>query len=209
MSTTTTRTGGAPTRPGAATRAKVLKAALAAIAEVGADRVRVQDVADRAGISTGHVMYYFGSRDRILIDTLLLSEADLTEELSKRIRRAAGPGEAIEKLVRIYLPSGANDVRWKLWAQLIARPPSDPETRRHLVTVIDTWADSLTQLLTAGVKEGVLTCDDPADVAYRACRLMDGYSLEVLLGTPGRSRAWAVRSILAALGREVGLAGWQ
>ena len=208
MSTTATRTGGAPTRPGAATRAKVLKAALAAIADVGPDRVRVQDVADRAGISTGHVMYYFGSRDRILIDTLLLSEADLTEELARRIRRASGPREAVEKLVRIYLPAGPKDVRWKLWAQLIARPPTDPETVGHFAAVIETWARSLADVLAAGVDEGVLTCDDPADLAYRTCRLMDGYSLEVLLGGPGRTRAWAVRSILAALGREVGISDW-
>lgn len=197
------------TGPGAATRAKVLAAALTAIAEVGPDRVRVQDVADRAGISTGHVMYYFGSRDRILIDTLLLSEADLTEQLAQRVRRASGPVEAIEKLTRIYLPSGPNDVRWKLWAQLIARPPTDPETLQHLATVIDAWAQSLAAVLSAGVDEGLLTCEDPADLAYRTCRLMDGYSLEVLLGAPGRSRAWAVRSVLAALGREVGVAAWQ
>jgi AcrR family transcriptional regulator len=190
-------------------RAKVLKAALAAIADVGPDRVRVQDVADRAGISTGHVMYYFGSRDRILIDTLLLSEADLTEELARRIRRASGPVEAVERLVRIYLPAGPKDVRWKLWAQLIARPPADAETRRQFAAVIDAWAQSLAVVLATGTQDGLFTCEDPSDLAYRTCRLMDGYSLEVLLGTPGRSRAWAVRSILAALGREIGLAGWQ
>jgi len=197
------------TKPGAATRAKVLAAALTAIAEVGADRVRVQDVADRAGISTGHVMYYFGSRDRILIDTLLLSEADLTEQLAGRIRRASGPVEAIERLVRIYLPSGPHDVRWKLWAQLIARPPTDTETLQQFATVIDAWAESLATVLAAGAHERILTCEDPADLAYRTCRLMDGYSLEVLLGGPGRSRAWAVRSVLTALGREIGVTEWR
>jgi hypothetical protein len=38
---------------------------------------------------------------------------------------------------------------------------------------------------------------------------MDGYSLEVLLGGPGRSRAWAVRAVLAALGREVEVDRWR
>ena len=189
-------------------RAKVLEAALAAIAEVGPDRVRVQDVADRAGISTGHVMYYFGNRDRILIDTLLLSEADLTDQLARRVQRSSGPREAVDRLVRIYLPSGADDVRWKLWAQLIARRPTDPATVQQLSTVIDSWAASLSAVLAAGAEAGVLTCDDPDDLAYRTCRLMDGYSLEVLLGGPGRSRTWAVRSVLSALGREVAVASW-
>jgi AcrR family transcriptional regulator len=209
MSKAATRPGVNPNRSGATTRAKVLKAALTAIAEVGPDRVRVQDVADRAGISTGHVMYYFGNRDRILIDTLLLSETDLTEALTRRVQSASGPREAVEKLVRIYLPSGPTDVRWKLWAQLIARPPTDPETLTQFATVIDTWAQTLTTLLASAADDGALTCADPADTAYRTCRLMDGYSLEVLLGAAGRSRAWAVRSVLSALGREVGVTHWQ
>jgi hypothetical protein len=32
---------------------------------------------------------------------------------------------------------------------------------------------------------------------------MDGYSLEVLLGSPGRTRAWAVASVTRALEREL------
>ena len=185
--------------PQASARAKVLKAAMEVMAEVGPDRVRVQDIAERAGMSAGHVMYYFGKRDRILVDTLLLSEADLATTRDRRISAAPGPLEALDRLIRLYLPTGPDDVRWKLWAQLVARPPQDLETLTAYSAVIDSWADCLAAIIDDGVSAGALTCADPAAYANRTCRLMDGYSLEVLLGAPGRSRAWAVAQVSAAV----------
>jgi AcrR family transcriptional regulator len=184
-------------------RAKVLKAAMEVMAEVGPDRVRVQDIAARAGMSPGHVMYYFGKRDRILVDTLLQSEADLVAARDRRISSADGPREALDRLVRLYLPSGPDDVRWKLWAQLVARPPQDAETLRSYAAVIDSWGEALAGVVRDGVAAGVFACDDPDELAYRTCRLMDGYALEVLLGSPGRTRAWAVAAVASALAREL------
>jgi AcrR family transcriptional regulator len=184
-------------------RAKVLKAAMEVAAERGPDRVRVQDIAERAGMSPGHVMYYFGKRDRILVDTLLLAESDLAAQRDRRVAGAATPGEALDRLVRLYLPTGADDVRWKLWAQLVARPPRDAETLAAYTAVIDSWATCLAGVIAAGVGSGEFDCDDPEAVAARSCRLMDGYALEVLLGAPGRTRTWAVAQVAEALHREL------
>jgi len=65
------------------------------------------------------------------------------------------------------------------------------------------FAESLAAIITDGVGVGVLTCADPSAYANRACRLMDGYSLEVLLGAPGRTRAWAVAEVSAALAADL------
>ncbi len=175
-------------------RTRVLHAALAAVEEVGPDRVRVKDIADRAGMSSGHVLYYFGDRDRILLDTLLLSEADHADARARLVARTSDPAEAVDKLCRLYLPTGARDVRWALWAQMLARPPEDAPTRRALRDVADAWAATLAGLL------GTLVSDEPgpAVVAYRQCRLMDGLALEVLLGGPGRARSWAVAEATAS-----------
>lgn len=184
---------------GGRARAKVLAAAMAVVADVGPDRVRVQDVAERAGMSAGHVMYYFRSRDRILVDTLLLSEADLAARRDRRLAGAATTAEALDRLVRLYLPAGPDDVRWKLWAQLVARPPRDAQTLAAVGDVVDSWAAALAGVLAGGAARGDIACADPQALAYRTCRLMDGYSLEVLTGTPGRTRAWAVREVLGFL----------
>ena len=186
-------------------RHRVLAAAMAVIAEVGPERVRIQDIARRAGMSPGHVMYYFGKRDRILIDVLLQSELDLGLRLQRRVASATDPLDALDRLVRLYLPAGPADVRWTLWAQLFARPPTDRETLHTFTAVTDSWATVLSSIIADGVREGTFMCDGPTEVAYECTRLMDGYSLEVLLGAPGRSRAWAVAQARTAVQRSLGV----
>ena len=68
-------------------RARVLEATIAAIADVGVDALRMTDISERAGMTPGHILYYFGNKDRILIETLRWSEHDLAES-----RRAAPVG---------------------------------------------------------------------------------------------------------------------
>lgn len=185
-------------------RAKVLQAAMEVIAEVGPDRVRVKDIADRAGMSTGHVLYYFGRRDQILVDTLLLGEADLAVRRDRRLAGATDHWQAVDVLVRMYLPGGHADVRWKLWAQLIARPPTDRETLRRFAEVIQSWASALEAVLEAGSAAGAFRVANAADTAYRTCRTMDGYSMEILLGAPGHTRTWAIASVIDSMRHELG-----
>jgi AcrR family transcriptional regulator len=174
-------------------RAMVLRAALDAIEELGPDRVRVQDIADRAGMSSGHVMYYFGDRDRILVGTLLLSEQNLAERRTRALAKEVDPWRSVERLTRLYLPASSRDVRWTLWAQTIARPPTDRATQEQLRACVDSWSEALAGVITSGRAAGVFRTSDPDATAYRFCRLMDGLAMELLLGAPGHSRAWAVQ----------------
>lgn len=186
-----------PGHPDARTR--VLEAALAAAADAAPGPVRVADIAARAQMSPGHVMYYFQRRDRIVSETLLYAEGQLATKRDRQLARSTSPAHAVEQLVRLYLPQSRADSRWRLWAQLLANAPDDAETRTAIGRVIDAWSDALATVIRKGCAQGTMSCEDPSQTAYQACRLMDGYSLELLLGSPGRSRTWAVRSVLAAL----------
>lgn len=135
-------------------RAHVLRAALLAIDEVGPDRLRVRDIAERAGMSSGHVMYYFGKRDRILVSTLLLSEDELAERRTAELATVTDPREAVGRLVEMYLPAGAGDVRWRLWAQIVARPPQDEETLARIAGFTGTWARELARIVIRGWGRG-------------------------------------------------------
>ncbi|GIH92850.1 TetR/AcrR family transcriptional regulator [Planobispora siamensis] len=182
-------------------RAHVLRAALLAIDEVGPERVRIRDIAERAGMSSGHVMYYFGKRDRILVSTLLLSEDELAERRTAELAGVADPRRAVVRFAQLYLPVSATDVRWRLWAQVIARPPQDEETLARIAGFTGTWVRELAGILTRGAAAGLLRpLGDAEEHAGRACRIMDSLASDVLLGLPGCDAAWArdqaVRAIL-------------
>lgn len=178
----------------------MLRAALTAAADAAPGPVRVADIATRADMSPGHVMYYFGSRDRILVETLLHAESELATRRDRVMSGSPSPLEGLAALVRLYLPTGRSDARWKLWTQLLADPPRDPETLAAFAGLIDSWSGALAEVVSTGVRHGDFRCADPATFAYRGCRLMDGYALEVLLGARGRSRRWAIEEVLATFG---------
>ena len=64
------RRGPASTENGQRSRDRALRAALDVIAEAGIDQVRVAEIARRAGMSSGQLMYYFTSKEHILLETL-------------------------------------------------------------------------------------------------------------------------------------------
>ena len=53
-----------------ARRIDMLRAAAELICERGFGDTRIADVAKRAGVSSALVIYYFGTRDRLLVDAL-------------------------------------------------------------------------------------------------------------------------------------------
>src|SRR5437763_9536488 len=119
------RRGPGSTPAGQRSRDRVLQASLELIAEVGIDRVRLAEIARRAGMSSGQVMYYFTTKEHILLETLAWREHEET-----RHRRAVLPGVAgrwgqLERFIDLYLPSGAADPAWILWMEAWARTPHD------------------------------------------------------------------------------------
>ena len=64
------RRGPGSTPEGRRSRDRVLQASLDLITEVGIDQVRLAEIARRAGMSSGQVMYYFTTKEQILLETL-------------------------------------------------------------------------------------------------------------------------------------------
>ena len=185
-------------------RARVLEATIAAIADVGVDALRMTDISERAGMTPGHILYYFGNKDRILIETLRWSEHDLAERRGSAPARG-GPRRRLRALVDDYLPQGTADARWNLWMQVGIHPPSDHESRELLEQLTDLWRDDLIELVREGIDQGVFA--DPSlamqEFARRALWFLDGISMSLLNGSPRLSREDAVDIGVAELERPL------
>jgi AcrR family transcriptional regulator len=185
-------------------RARVLEATIAAIADVGVDALRMTDISERAGMTPGHILYYFGNKDRILIESLRWSEHDLAEgRRSAPVRR--GARRRLRALVDDYLPQGTADARWNLWMQVGIHPPDDHETRELLEQLNDLWRADLIGLVRDGIDEGVFAEPSLGREAFarRALWFLDGLSMSLLNGSPRLSRDGAVGIGLAELERPL------
>jgi AcrR family transcriptional regulator len=176
-------------------RTRVLLAAVDAFAERGADGVRLKDISDRVGMSPGHILYYFGRKDRVLLETLAWSENELAQRRGTELARMRSPRRALRRFVELYLPVSAADPRWNLWAQVSARPPVQ-EADQALVAELEAgWLRDLAGLVGRGVADGTFHAPDPEAFAQRWVLTMNGVAEQVRLGVPGHDVRWALRYV--------------
>ena len=192
---------------GADQRDRVLAAAVDAIAERGPHRVTVRDIASRAGISPSHVLYYFGKRENILMETLCWSESALSTQRAGELASAESATQKLVRFIELYLPVDARDVRWNLWNQVIAAPPRTPPTDQLVAEMEQVWVDDLQHVLSEGIAAGEFRSVDVPELALRARLLMDGVASEVILGLPGRTAEWGVSYVRGWIADELGVDG--
>ena len=188
-------------------RRRVLLAAVDAFAERGAEGVRLKDISDRVGMSPGHILYYFGRKDRVLLETLRWSETELAEQRRAELARFRSPWRAIERFVDLYLPVSASDPRWNLWAQVSAQPPGDVEGQAQIAELEQGWISDLGGWVARGVDNRAFTALEASEVGAFALRwvlLMNGIAEQVRLEVPGHDAGWARRYTLAGMASDLG-----
>ena len=83
-----------------ARRIEMLRAAAELICERGFGDTRIADVAKRAGVSSALVIYYFGTRDRLLVDALRYSEESFYEAAEQMLAEVPSLRERLSLLIR-------------------------------------------------------------------------------------------------------------
>ena len=191
------------TRRGEVARRRAMEAAISAIAELGADRVRMVDIAARAGMSTGHILYYFGRKDGLLLQALGWSEQDLNERLRAALAGLRTPRRKLARFVELYLPTGPSDPRWVLWTQLLARPPEDEPSRQMLDSFGQAWQAQLADIVHEGIRRKMFTAVDVDEFVLRSRAMLDGLSLDILMGSLRLGRDEALAFALRAMERDL------
>jgi AcrR family transcriptional regulator len=176
-----------------------------AFAERGADGVRLKDISDRVGMSPGHILYYFGRKDRVLLETLRWSETELAEQRRAELSRLRSPWRAVQRFVDLYLPVASDDPRWNLWAQVSARPPGDAPGQAQIAALEQGWVDDLADWVARGVDRRDFAEVDTGAFALRWVLLMNGVAEQVRLQVPGHDAAWARRYALVGMASELGV----
>jgi AcrR family transcriptional regulator len=197
--------GPGSTADGRRSRDRVLRAASELITEVGIDRVRLAEIARRAGMSSGQVMYYFTSKEHILLETLAWRERADTRRRRTSLTRVTGTWRQLERFIDLYLPASPADPSWILWMEAWARAPHSTEVSRFLDELMRPWRDDLTDILTRGAREGVFDPQGTAsEVALRFCALLDGLAILRLRQMPSLTRKRLIEMAISAARAEFG-----
>ncbi|MFF8605536.1 TetR/AcrR family transcriptional regulator [Streptomyces sp. NPDC015346] len=199
--------GAARRRDGHITQERMLEEAMSAIAEDGLAALTMSALAERLGTSGGHILYYFGSKDLLLLAALRWSEAALAEERRALLSQRLTAERKLDLFLRLYLPRGPRDPRWMLWIELWARTPANDSLREAQRDLDRGWQDDLEALLAKGVAQARFAPLDAAEATARASELLallDGLSTRVVLGQEsGRDPRPALETARAAAARLI------
>lgn len=196
-----------PTANNEARRTQMLRAAAELICERGFADTRITDVAKRANASSALVIYYFGTRDRLLVDALRFSEDMFYAAAEKMLAEVPSAYDRISLLVQwtcVQENAGELPGAWGLWFDLWAQAFRHPEVAKDRIEFDARWRTMISDVVRAGQAAGEIGKVDVRGFAMTFSALLDGLSIQVALDDPDidsdRAYAIAMRYAEGALG---------
>jgi AcrR family transcriptional regulator len=170
-------------------RPQILAAAAEVIAERGLAKTRIADVAERAGTSSPAVLYWFGTKSKLLTAALHEDERQFDELVAERLEGLDSPSAKLRSLFEIC----AEDANWTLWLELWTRALHDGPMREAEREVEGRWRSLLTEVIEEGRSTGEFTTDSAKDAALVLGAMIDGLAVQVTIEDPAVSRERMLR----------------
>jgi AcrR family transcriptional regulator len=186
-------------------REEIIAAACAVMAEQGLESTRIADVAARAGISPGHVLYYFESKADLFLQSLRTVEEQQREEALERFDALPTAVERWDAVMDITVPTGPGDFKLLLWLQAWELAPRDEAVATFIADLDRSWHEVLTEVLQHGLHTGEIAPEiDLADFQMRYACLFDGLSIRVVIGSRNVDRERMIATCRAFAAAEFG-----
>lgn len=187
-------------------RVQILRAAGRCLAAHGFEAVRLRDIAEEAGVTTGALQYYWDTREQLLEQAFEQVSIDLLDRWATATADIEHPWEQIVALVQQL--ADAPDVRQhcSLWTEFAAASGRHAYLRPGFASIYDAWRQLLTRAVTMGVERGLFEPRMPVDdVVTVLLAHMDGCEL-TLAAEIDAMDAERLRALTLGLAAE--LLGW-
>jgi AcrR family transcriptional regulator len=184
----------------------MLRAAVDVIAERGFPETRIADVGKRVGASSALVIYYFGTKDRLLTEALRYSEQSFYAEIAQRLSGVDTAQGKLETLVRFSCsePRANMPSSWVLWIDLWAQALRHPEVSRDREELDEQWRSTVEQIVLDGLASGEFAGVDATSFAVMFCALLDGLAVQLALADSRVHADLALQLCMGLASRELG-----
>lgn len=191
-----------------ARRIQMLRVAAELICERGFGDTRIAEVAKRAGVSSALVIYYFGTRDRLLVDALRHSEESFYEAAEQMLAEVSSLRERLSLLIRwTCVPEGADEIpgTWGLWFDLWAQAFRHDEIKAGRAELDARWRRMIIDALKSAEPGELRSKVNPKMFALEFAALLDGLSIQVALEDPDVDSEMAYQIAMHFAERELDL----
>lgn len=179
-------------------RAELIEVARRAVVDRGVLNLRLRDIAEGAGLSSGSVLYYFPTLADLLQEVQREAVARFCSARELAASPKSSPGERLLAMIRSGLPTGPDDELCVLLYELGTIARRDPVYAARHITLYEQQVRIYTGILEAGAATGefVLTADAVA-IARNLVALEDGYGLHLTQAVPTLETATAQAMLLS------------
>jgi AcrR family transcriptional regulator len=181
----------------------IVEAATQVITERGLANVRIADVAHVAGMTPGHVTYYFPSKTELLVRSIVQSEAAFTDQVEAQVQAVADPWQRLERYFSRAGASKPADRGWVLWIEVWSLAANDPQVAQVQQDLDARSRRILADIIRYGVELEAFSCPDPEETAQLLNAVIDGLSIQLTLGVSEFDGAGLVELCLIAARRHL------
>jgi len=183
-------------------RPAILTAAAEVISERGVQNTRISDVAERAGTSAPGVLYWFQSKDELLVEALTFSDDRFYDTLTAELEGLPTATDRLTRLIELWPAEG--DGETVLWMELWVRALRDPKLAATRERLDLRWREAIADVVREGQASGEFGGDDADDLALLLGAVLDGYAIQLALGDPAVTMDVVRRHCLALAMRGSG-----
>ena len=154
----------------------------ASVAKRGATASTFEQVAAEAGVSRGLLHYYFGTKERLLVEVVRTDAEIRVDRLEETLAAAGTVDHVLDVLVASLVDAVENEPGFFLLLfELFSAGRRNPDIQRELGQLFGRIRGHLAEILKAKEREGVLNLRYDAEaVASYLYGLADGFALQAL-----------------------------
>lgn len=166
--------------------AEILEAAARVITDRGLADTRISDIADRCGVSPGLILYYFESKDRLLVEALTSANDQFYLRLSREMRRMDSARDQLQRLIELSVPGLLPEYErldeWALWIEIWVRALRDQKLAQEREVLDRRWRQSIADIIRHGRSTGEFPDGEDAEqLGLELGAMIDGLAVQTLM----------------------------
>jgi AcrR family transcriptional regulator len=160
---------------------RIIAAMRASVATRGAAGSTFDHVAREAGVSRGLLHYYFGSKERLLVEVVRQDANDRIRVMDERLAGAGSVDEVMQALLVVLQEFLGEPSSQAVIYEMLSASRHSEEIRAELAELYRRWRERMAAGLSEKEREGVVTLQaGPEAVASMLTALGDGFGIQTI-----------------------------
>ncbi|WP_037860311.1 TetR/AcrR family transcriptional regulator [Streptomyces sp. NRRL S-340] len=180
-------------------RAHLIQAVIDTTASTGLRSLSLADVARRAGLTRGAVLYYYDDLDALLSEAYRAGMERFCDRRDALRDTVGDPARLLGETIRAGLPTGPDDALMRLLYEFDVVAGSSPLHSTLVESMYERQLATYRTVLERGVDAGAFRLTlEPSTAALNLVALEDAYGLHIVAGNGQISVERAVEAMFAA-----------